>query len=381
MDDIQGESAEKAKEYTKAKYKLALASLVIGLAYLVLMILYGSGPLKKMCLNISRGTYLLIALYSLFFFLIYDVLNLPVDIYNGYILEKKYRLSRQGIGGWAVDELKKFTISIIFLVIIVEVIYLFLRNFEYWWIFAGIFWFILTIFIGRIAPDLILPLFYRKTRIEDKDMLERFKKLIPNNIFAIKGIYKVDFSKKTRKANAALAGLGSTKQVILSDTLINNFTPEEIDFVFAHEIAHYLRAHIWKLILMGLVIATIAFAVAGKVLSESVAILGFEGVSDIAAFPLLCLVIILIGLIAMPVQNAIGRLFERMSDAYALVRTKNPDAAISMFVKLARLNLADENPNRLIEFLFCDHPSILKRIKMAYKYKKKLKNNKVLPGG
>ncbi len=357
---------------------LAICSLAVGLAYLIFMILYGSKPLKAASGGISENTYLLIASYSFFFFLIYNVLNAPIDFYNGFLLEKKYNLSKQTFGGWAVDELKKFAISMILLIVVVEVIYLFLRHFpRNWWILAGIFWFVLTIVIGRIAPEVILPLFYKKTRIEDEKMLERFERLVPKEVLKIKGIYKISLSKKTRKANAALAGLGSSKQIILGDTLLENFTPEEIDFVFAHEVSHYIKGHIWKLMLLGFLIALLGFAFAATVLEKGVDKLEYVNeIHDIAAFPLLCLVITCFGLVILPVQNFISRLYEKASDAYALVKTKNPDAAIRMFVKIARLNLQDQTPNRLIEFLFYDHPSIARRVIMAFKYKKKLEAEK-----
>jgi len=380
MNEKPEKSQEKAKEYSKTKYMLAVSSLAVGLAYLIFMILYGSEPLKAACAGMSSNRYLLIALFTFFFFLIYNVLNAPIDLYNGFLLERKYNLSRQTLGGWAADELKKFAISIALLILAVEAIYLFLRHFpRNWWIFAGIFWFLLTIVIGRIAPEVILPLFYKKTEIKDEKMLERFRGLIPGEVLKIKGIYKISLSKKTRRANAALAGLGSSKQIIIADTLLDNFTPEEIDFVFAHEVSHYIKGHIWKLMLIGFLIALLGFAFAARVLEEGVDWLGYVNeVHDIAAFPLLCLVITCFALLILPLQNFISRLYEKASDAYALVKTRNPDAAISMFIKIARLNLQDQTPNKLIEFLFYDHPSIARRVVMAYKYKKKLEAEKAL---
>ena len=371
MGETGKEAAGRAKEYSRKKYALALVSLVIGFAYLIMMIFYGSAGLKGVSQDITSNIYLQTALYSLFFFLVYNIINFPIDLYNGFVLERRYNLSTQNFGGWAADEIKKLALSIIFLVFIVEGIYILLRGFpDYWWVLAGLFWFVVTMVISRIAPELILPLFFKKTEIEDEAMLERFRKLVPRDLFKIKGIYKVDLSKKTRKANAALAGFGSTKQIIIADTLLESFTSEEIDFVFAHEVAHYVKGHLWKLIIMGLVLATLAFATAGWTLETLAVRFGFAGVSDIAAFPLFCLAITIVGLVILPIQNFISRLYEKAADAYALVKTGNPDAAISMFSKMGRLNLADENPNRLIEILFYNHPSIARRMRMALKYKR-----------
>jgi len=365
------EAAKRAKEYSRIKYSLAFASFLIGFAYLIVMIFYGSAGLREISYNITDNIYLQTALYSFFFFLIYNIVNFPIDLYNGFLLERRYNLSTQHFGGWAADEIKKLGLSILFLVFIVQGIYIFLRNFpKYWWVLAGIFWFVVTIVISRIAPEVLLPLFFKKTNIEDEEMRQRFRRFIPGDLFKIKGIYKVDLSRKTRKANAALAGFGSTKQIILSDTLLDNFAAEEIDFVFAHEVAHYVKGHLWKLIIMGLVLATFAFGAAGWALGTLAERFGFEGVSDIAAFPLLCLAIIIVGLVILPLQNFISRLYEKAADAYALVKTGNPDAAISMFSKMGRLNLADESPNKLIEILFYNHPSIARRMRMALKYKR-----------
>ena len=233
----------------------------------------------------------------------------------------------------------------------------------------GVLWFIVTVVLGRIFPQVILPLFYRKVPIEEKELLERFRSLARGTGLDLRGIFRVEISRSTRKANAALAGWGSTRQVLLADTLLDSFRPEEIEVVLAHELGHHVAGHTWKLLVFGAAAAALGFWVGSEVLSRAAETLGFSSPSSISAFPLLALVLTLLGLVMLPLQNTLSRHFERSSDRYALKLTRNPEAFENFFVKLARLNLAETQPNRIIEFLFHTHPSIARRLQLAEQFK------------
>jgi STE24 endopeptidase len=182
------------------------------------------------------------------------------------------------------------------------------------------------------------------------------------------GVYRLDLSAKTKKANAALAGLGRTKRILLGDTLLNGFAPDEIEVVLAHELAHYRHGDLWKLIAWNSVTTLVGLKVADAVLQALLPRHGFAGVADVGAFPLLALSLLGFGLVTMPVNHAFARWRERLADVGALALTGNPAAFIRAMQKLADQNLADAAPHPVIEFLLHDHPALARRIAMAERW-------------
>src|SRR5262249_24182651 len=154
-------------------------------------------------------------------------------------------------------------------------------------------------------------------------------------------IYRLHLSEETRKAKAALAGMGRTRRVLLGDTLLAEFTPEEIEVVFAHEVGHHVHRHLPKMVAVSVLLAAAGFWLDNVVLLHAAGVLGYPAFDDPTALPLLLLVLALFGLLLAPAQNPLSRFFERQCDRYALERTRMPDAYRSAFVKLARMNKSD----------------------------------------
>ena len=360
--------ADLSKKYSKQKYILAIIGMAVAFEYLVFMALIGSPALKHLLSLITANQYILIAIYIIAFTIILDLITIPLSFYGGFILEHIFKLSNQTFFGWIKDELKKFLISIVLVVFLVEIMYVFLRNFpNSWWIFMSIFWIFFSIVMARLAPVLIFPLFYKIVPINREDLREGLLSLAEGTGINIEGVYKINLSKDTKKANAALAGMGSTRRVLLSDTLLDSYSVAEIRSVFAHELGHHVYHHIWKLLVIGSVTGFIGFALCHYTLTNVAATLGYQHIHDIAAFPLLCLILGIFGFILLPIQNAYSRKMERACDMYAIRKTNDPHAFISTMEKLADQNLADRDPNRIIEILFYGHPPISKRIEMARK--------------
>ncbi|MFQ5965604.1 MAG: M48 family metallopeptidase, partial [Candidatus Scalinduaceae bacterium] len=361
LNNVKEKSDKLSKKYSKQKYILAVIGLAVALIYLVFMAMFGSNILKDSILLITTNQYPLIALYLIVFIIILDLITIPLSFYGGFILEHTYKLSNQTLPGWVKDEIKKFFLSLALLIFLVEIIYIFLRNFpNSWWIFTTIFWIFFSIIMAKLAPVLIFPLFYKTVPIDNEDVKEGLLSLTEGTGINIQGVYKINLSKNTKKANAALAGLGNTRRVLLSDTLLDSYSLSEIKSVFAHELGHHVYHHMLKMLVVSSISGFIGFALCHYVLTKMITILGYQYIHDIAAFPVLCLVLGIFGFILLPIQNAYSRKKERECDRYAIRKTNNPGAFISTMNKLAEQNLADRNPNRLVEILFYDHPPISK---------------------
>jgi STE24 endopeptidase len=234
-----------------------------------------------------------------------------------------------------------------------------------WWLWATLGWLLVTLVLGQILPVVILPLFYKVVPLQDESLLSRLRGLTRGTTLTVQGIYRLELSKDTKKANAALAGLGNTRRVLLGDTLLEQFSPEEIEVVFAHEVGHHVYRHIIKMIGVQVVTSLCGFRLVDLLLTNLAPALGYRGFDDPAALPLVLLVLAVFGLILSPALNALSRFHERQCDRYALDRTANAAAYRSAFIKLARINKSNPDPHPLVAWLFYDHPPIRQRLAMA----------------
>jgi STE24 endopeptidase len=250
------------------------------------------------------------------------------------------------------------------------VLYFLLRRAgEWWWVGAGLFFLLFGVAMSALFPVLILPLFYKLQPLENDSLRQKLTALAQQVGAKVLGVYRMGMSEKTKKANAAFAGLGSTKRIILGDTLLDKFAEDEIEVVMAHEMAHYKHGDITKMIAWGTATTFVGLKVADLGLRWGMAQFGYREVWDIAAFPLLALCLFVFGLVVMPLNNAFSRSREWKADAAALELTSNRDAFIRAMRKLGDQNLADLSPHPLIEFLLHDHPSLARRIAWAERWR------------
>jgi STE24 endopeptidase len=222
--------------------------------------------------------------------------------------------------------------------------------------------FFISVLLSQIFPVLIIPIFYKLTPIDNEMLKEKITSLGKRAGIKVENVYKFDMSKNTKKANAAFTGLGKTKRIILGDTLLDNYSIEEIETVIAHELGHYKRKHIAKNILIGTVSSFLTLFVIAFLYHNSLSWFGFESITQVSALPLLALWSMLIGVIQSPLGNILSRKFEYEADEYAVFETKNPFAFIKTLEKLTEQNLGDKEPHPFVEWFFYSHPSIKNRI-------------------
>jgi len=234
----------------------------------------------------------------------------------------------------------------------------------YWWLVAAGVFFVFSVIGAQIAPVLFLPMFYKVERLDNAELAERMARLADGTGLTIEGVYRLGLSADTVKANAMLAGLGRTRRVLMGDTLLEKFTPDEIEVIFAHEIGHHVHRHLPKMIAAGVVFSVVGFWLIDRVL------VWWAGVPSAAEAPVSSLPLVMFAwtvfaLVLGPLQNAISRHYERQCDRYALERTGLATAYRSAFQKLARLNKDDPDPNPVEVFLLHSHPPIAERLAMA----------------
>lgn len=369
---LDPERQEQAKRYARLSRRLMLVDLVIGTLYMLAWLVFGwSTALKNYLLNYTNNDWLLVAGFALVFGGIYYLINLPMSYYTGYVLPHRFEMSTQNLNGWVMDQLKGLGIGIILGGLVLEIIYVVLRvSPDLWWLWAAGILLIFSVLLANLAPILLMPIFYKFVPLgeEHSELVERLVHLAERANTRVQGVFKFDMSRRTKAANAALTGLGNTRRIILGDTLIDEFTTDEIETVLAHELGHHVHKDIPLSMLVESLLTLLGLYLASLGLNWGVGVFRFEGPADIAALPLFMLVIGAYGLVTMPLGNAFSRWRERRADEYALRETGMGIAYASALTRLANQNLADADPEPWVEFILYSHPALSKRIAMAEAY-------------
>lgn len=352
------------KKYNRLKLWTAVINSIIFFIVILMIILSDFGLyLEKNIYTFTDSNYLAFVIFVLTVSILSSLITFPLSFYSDFILEHKYSLSNQTLFKYFLDKFKSLILSVLIGVPILIIFYYLLKNFpDTWWLFFSIAMFFISVVLAQIFPILIFPLFFKLKPIEDDSLIEAIKELAEKSDFKFSRIYSFDLSSKTKKANAALTGLGKTKKIILGDTLLNTLTVDEIKTVLAHEIGHYKLKHIPKNLILSTMQSFLIFYLISGLYKNSVEYLGYESITQISAFPILIMWAFIIGLISTPITNMISRKFEYEADTYAIKFTNLPDAFKSALNKLFDKNLSDKEPHPFVEWYFYSHPSYKKRI-------------------
>jgi STE24 endopeptidase len=364
---------ERAKVYARIQRRLMLVDLGVGAVYLLAWLASGGALALRRALQIwMSSAWLLVAAFAILFGGIYLLIDLPLSYYSDFILPHRFDQSVQTLGGWIKDQLIGLAISGVLGLLLLEAIYWLLRVSQaLWWLWAGLLLVFFTVILSNLAPVLIMPLFNKFVPLgeEHAELAERLTRLAARAGTKVQGVFTFDMSKRTKAANAALTGMGNTRRIVLGDTLIQEFTPDEIETVLAHELGHQVHRDILLGITFGSLINLLGLFLAALALRWGAAAMGAAGPSDPAAMPLFGLVLGAFGLVTMPLTGGWSRWRERLADQYALDSTHKSAAFASALARLANQNLAETDPEPWVEFLLYSHPALSKRIKMAEEYR------------
>ena len=295
-----------------------------------------------------------------------QIVEAPFAFYQGFVLEHRYGLSRQSRWQWFKDQVKLTLVTLVLMVLGASVVYYALRTWPgAWWAISAALFTMAMVVLMQLAPVLLFPLFYTFRPLDRPVLVERLLALAGRARTHVAGVFEWVLSAHTRKANAALAGLGRTRRILLSDTLLADYSDDEIEVVMAHELAHHVHHDLWRGMATQAASLAAGFFAADLLLRGAGDWAGLRGMADPAGLPLLLLAAGAWSFLLMPLMNALSRLQERKADRYALEATRNAEAFITAMKRLSQQNLAEERPSPLVRWLFYSHPPIRERIDAA----------------
>lgn len=359
---------DKSARYHRLKRRTELLDLGWSAALLVTLVVTGGAALLR---DLARGLagshfYLSIAIVALAIAALHAVVSFPLSIFSGFVLERRYDLSRQSFRAWLTDYAKSALLAAgLGLPALLLVYYTMAHAPGWWWAIAGAIFAFLIVGLANLAPVLLLPLFFSFTPLRREELRARLEALARRAGTRIVGVYEWALGAKTRKANAALTGLGATRRILVSDTMLEQYTDDEIEVVLAHELGHHVHHDIWRALALETALILLGFFAADITIRALGVQVGLESLTDPAGVPLLVGAAGAVSLVLLPFGLALSRRHERRADRFALDLTSNPGAFVSAMRRLGAQNLAEDRPSRLVEWLFYSHPPLDERLAAA----------------
>jgi len=364
-----------AVRYHRSGNALWAVSTALSLLIPALLLFTGaSARLRRLAQRIGRRWILMVALYALLFTLITALLSLPLTYYEGYLRQHAYGLSNQSFGRWLGEWLKGMAVSGVGLSLVLWIPYLLLRRSpKRWWLYAGLASIPIATLVLVITPIWLDPLFNDFGPMKDKALEARILSLAGRAGIEGSRVYEVDKSVDTRTVNAYVTGLGSTKRIVLWDTILARLEPDQVLFVTAHEMGHFVLWHTWTFILGAAALITASLYVvhrtAGRLIARFSGRSGVDRLSDVASFPLLLLLGGIVSLALIPALLALSRYQEHEADRFALEVTRDNRAAATTFVRLQEENLSVPHPGPLYMLWRGSHPALGDRVDFANRYR------------
>lgn len=328
----------------------------------------------------KSAKFALTTLYILFFFVLLSIISLPLYYYKSFLVEHHFELSTESFGKWFSDIIKSNMIDYLMSVLLFPLAYLVIRKMpRMWWTLVAGGTIVFLIIMMVISPVFLDPMFNKYEPLQNEQLKTRLLTMAEEAGISGGRVFQVDKSEETNKINAYVTGMFGAKRIVLWDTLLNKFSEDEIAFVMAHEMGHYVLHHIWKLVaILSAALLLLLFIISRTIqgiIRRFGDRMGFERLEDIASLPLLLLMFSLLIFLISPVFNLYSRQMEREADRFGLQLTQNTEAAVMAFVKLSGENLSNPSPHPFIEFWLYSHPALEKRIAACREFQAEVNEN------
>jgi STE24 endopeptidase len=340
------EQVERARRYHRPLYVALLLDVTLGLGVLSAFAFTRVGSWLYDAVPGAAFPAVVVAASAL--------VRLPLSFWRGYVWDRRWGFSTQGAWGWLGDRAKSVAVTLALTGgAVLGLVGLARWLPSAWPLVAAPAAALLVLLLGFAAPVVLEPLFNRFAPLADEELAGRLRALARRAGVPVRDVLVADASRRTRKVNAYVSGLGATRRVVLFDTLLGQADPRRIELVVAHELGHRRARHVAKATLLGMVGAAATVVVVWAVVSNP---------GDLRNAPLMLLVAGALELVALPLAAAVSRRWERAADRFSLEMTGDPEAFESAHRELAASNLSDLDPPRPVYALLFTHPTAPQRI-------------------
>jgi len=383
MEEVKKEYPDLSEEvYSYRKTNLKIWVIGTFLKFLI-PLLFLTTKLSARIRNFARGKtgnfFLTVAVYVFIFTIIDLLISLPLSYYSGFVVSHRFGLSNQTISRWVELIFKNLALNLIISIAVTWFpFYIMFKSPKRWWLYLGLLSFPVILFITFISPMYIDPLFHEYTSIEDKELERDIRELLTKAGVGDAEVYQVNMSQDTKLMNAYMTGVFKSKRIVLWDTTIDNLDNGEVLSITAHEIGHYVKGHIWKGIILGGFLTILLLFLINKttlwILKNSEGQFGLTKIHDIAALPLLILVLNFYMFLSSPIINGYSRHIEWEADKFELELARDREAAASSMLKLHEESLSLPRPSNIYKIWYHSHPTCEERVNFAltYEYENKL---------
>ncbi|MDQ0217582.1 M48 family peptidase [Peribacillus cavernae] len=343
------------------------------LFYFLILLVGLSRAIERWANSVSRWRVLQTAVYLFWLSLLSYIVLFPFN-YIGYALGKSYNITTQTFTSWMKDEVIAFWINFGTMVVIVSVLYwLMKKSSKNWWLHAWLLSIPFTLFMMFVQPVLIDPLYNDFYPLKNKELEAKILEMANRADISAEHVYEVNMAEKTNSLNAYVTGIGSNSRIVLWDTTLNRLKDNEILFIMAHEMAHYVEKHIYFGMAAYLLLTFIGLWITARSMDYIVRcwgdVLKIPSVSSIGSLPLFLLITAVLLFASEPLSNSLSRYQETRADKYAIEMTGDSKAAVRTFQELTRSGLSQVNPPSLVKWFRYSHPTMLERISMVENYR------------
>ncbi|PLS18801.1 peptidase M48 [Bacillus sp. M6-12] len=372
---LNGRELMLSEEYSRIRNFLFFVSTPFEwLLYLLILIGGLSLTFERWAAAASKWRIMKTAIYVFWLSIITLIASFPIK-YLGYYLSKKYNISIQTFSSWMKDQIIDFWLNFGLMVLIVSVLYWLIKKSEKrWWLYAWLLSVPFSFFMMFLQPVVIDPLYNDFYPLKDKKLEKQILEMADKAEIPADHVYEVNMAEKTNSLNAYVTGVGSNSRIVLWDTTLNKLEDDEILFIMAHEMAHYVEKHIYIGITGYLLLSLAGLWLISRVMNYSVrkwgGLLQVSSVKSVDSLPLFLLVAAILSFASAPLSNAVSRYQEARADSYAIEMTKDPESAIGTFQELTRAGLSEVNPPFLVKLFRYSHPPMLERISALEQYER-----------
>ncbi|MDR3253415.1 MAG: M48 family metallopeptidase [Endomicrobium sp.] len=363
---FDGEKYAKAQKYLKVNTKVSLVSSTFFLiAQIVFIISGGFNYINTIAVSLGFGYILTGLIFTGILLLAFEILKIPFSAYSVFVIEENFGFNKMTPKTFIADLLKSWVVAaVIGGVIFSAVICLFTNNYKYAWLYAFAAVIAFEFFIIFIAPIVIMPLFNKYTPLEDGEFKNSIEEYAKKENFKMKGLFKMDGSKRSTKSNAFFTGFGKFRRIVLFDTLMHKHTVDELTSVLAHEMGHFKLGHVLKHIIFSFVSIGIMLFIFSLFINEKWLYDAFLMQTQPVYAGIIFFIFLYtpISFIISIISSYFSRKHEYQADAYAVTTYKKPEAMINALKKLSVDNLSNLYPHKLKVFLEYSHPPVLERI-------------------